>query len=218
MSDAEQRKLLVEVWKTTVQVQQHFNDIEMRIRALAITAAAVAIKDGTSLGLAGLTVRLGAGLLLITLIAWILFYLVDQIWYHRMLLGAVQQGETIEGALSNEVPGVELTRAISAASPYQATAFGRKIGKPIHSSTKLKGFYWGVGVLLLVLAILAQLGGLTSAPPSYIRLTTVDATFCGAIVDSEHSVITIDDQFRHSKRSLPTKAIETESITQDCMK
>jgi hypothetical protein len=225
MSVTEQTKLAVEVWKTIVQVQQHFNDIEMRIRALAITVltagvgvAAVAIKDGTTLGLLGLTVRLGAALLLITLLAWILFYMVDQIWYHRLLLGAVRQGEAVENALEKDVPGIGLTKAISANSPYQVTAFGQKIGTPIHTAAKLKGFYWGVGVLLLVLAFLAQLGGLGMASPSLLRVSTSKSTFCGPIVSSQSGVITIDDQFRHSKQSLRTRDVQTESITQDCTK
>src|ERR1700736_1648802 len=103
MDDADVKELSVEVWKTIVQVQQHFNDIEMRIRALAITVltagigvAAVAIKDGKALAVFGWNLRLGAALIVITFLAWILFYLVDQIWYHRLLLSAVAQGEKLE--------------------------------------------------------------------------------------------------------------------------
>jgi hypothetical protein len=225
MSDIELRELSVEVWKTIVQVQQHFNDIEMRIRALAITVltagiglAAVAIKDGTTLSVIGVAVHLGAALLIITLLAWILFYFVDQVWYHRLLLGAVLHGERLERDFYAEIPGIGLTQAISAASPYQATFFGRKVGSPIHSSAKLRGFYWGVAGLLLIAAFLAQVGGLSTAAPSLLRVTTKTATFCGAIVDSSNGRITVDDQFRHNKQSFQTADIQTETISQDCTK
>ena len=46
MNDPELRKLQVEAWKTTVQVQEHFNEIEMKIRALAITVLTAGIGAG----------------------------------------------------------------------------------------------------------------------------------------------------------------------------
>ncbi len=59
----------VEMWKKTVDVQQHFNDIEWRIRGLALTtatfavgAAGVAAKDNSKiwfLSLGGLVLMLG---------------------------------------------------------------------------------------------------------------------------------------------------------------
>ena len=35
--DNERRKEIIEIWKTVVEVQKHFNDIAMRIRSLFIT-------------------------------------------------------------------------------------------------------------------------------------------------------------------------------------
>ena len=32
-----QEELIVEIWKKVIDVQQHFNDIELRIRNMAIT-------------------------------------------------------------------------------------------------------------------------------------------------------------------------------------
>ena len=55
MNDDEKVGHYIEIWKQTVTVQQHFNDIEWRIRGLALTAAtfalgaaAIAAKDGNS--------------------------------------------------------------------------------------------------------------------------------------------------------------------------
>ncbi len=33
----EQQKDIIEIWKAVVEVQKHFNDIEMRIRAMLVT-------------------------------------------------------------------------------------------------------------------------------------------------------------------------------------
>jgi hypothetical protein len=167
MDAADQAKLQIEAWKTTIQVQQHFNEIEMKIRALAITvltavlgAAAVAIKDGTTLHVIGLSVPLGSALLFVGLATWVLFYGVDQIWYHRLLIGAVRHGEALEEILEAQAPGFRLTKAISDASPYQfeIPIVRKKIGSPVHSTSKLRGFYGGVGLLLLIAALASAFG------------------------------------------------------------
>ena len=92
-------KLAVEGWKKTVDVQQHFNDIELRIRNFAITFTAAV------LGLVGWALKEGmdsflpAGLLAIGTLAWVAFYLMDRHWYHRFLDGAVAHGQSIEAWL-----------------------------------------------------------------------------------------------------------------------
>jgi hypothetical protein len=35
--DKDERESVIEIWKTVVEVQQHFNDIEMKIRGLFVT-------------------------------------------------------------------------------------------------------------------------------------------------------------------------------------
>lgn len=168
MDPHEIAKLQIEAWKTTVQVQQHFNDIEMKIRALAITvltavltAAAIAIKDGTTLHIFGVGVPLGSALLFIGLVTWLLFYGVDQIWYHRLLIGAVRQGEALEKLLAPQIPGIGLTQRISEESPYQAhLPIVGDVGKPLHSASKLRGFYWGVAALLSLAILLTAFGQL----------------------------------------------------------
>ena len=140
----------------------------MKIRALAITvltavltAAAVAIKDGTSLHVIGLGVPLGSALLFIGLVTWMLFYGVDQIWYHRLLMGAVRHGQALEKILSAQAPGFNLTETISEASPYQVKLpLIGDVGRPVHSATKLRFFYWGVGLLLVIATVLSAFGTL----------------------------------------------------------
>jgi hypothetical protein len=50
----ERAELYLEMWKQTVQVQMHFNDIEMKVRTAAITVltfvlggASLALREGT---------------------------------------------------------------------------------------------------------------------------------------------------------------------------
>lgn len=111
---------LLEVWKKTVDVQQHFNDIEWRIRGLALTVMTF------TLGAAGLAAREGSefwhlSLALLVLVVgsvlWLAFYVVDKVWYHPLLIGAVKHGTALETALGVERAG--LTHAISKASPYR---------------------------------------------------------------------------------------------------
>ncbi len=93
---AELVKLAVEAWKKTVDVQQHFNDLELRVRNFAITFTAAV------LGLVGWALKEGmdsllpAGLLAIGTLGWLAFYLMDRHWYHRFLDGAVAHGQGIE--------------------------------------------------------------------------------------------------------------------------
>src|SRR5689334_19866396 len=166
MNADDQLKLQVEAWKTTVQVQQHFNDIGMRIRALAITvltavlsAAAVAIKNGTTLHLLGSAIPLGSALLFIGLVTWILFYGVDGEWYHRLLIGSVLHGQALEDILNAQVPGFGLTRAISKASPVQMRLpIIGDFGKPVRSTRRLRIFYAVVAVLLVLAVVLSAFG------------------------------------------------------------
>jgi len=186
VSDEEVLKAQVEAWTTTIAVQEHFNDIEMKIRGLAITvltavlgAAAVAIKDGTRIKIFGGGVNLAALVFFIGLVAWLLFYFVDQIWYHRLLLGAVFQGQTLEDLIMPTVPGFGLTHRISEESPHQVTVlFGKvKVGRPLHSKQKMKVFYFVIAVLLLFLVVLTSAGGLDKSastpatPPTKSALT-----------------------------------------------
>lgn len=165
MNEFEVLKLQVEAWKTTVDVQKHFNDIEMKIRALAITvltavvgAAAVATKDKTIVELGQLGISLAGIILMTGFFAWMLFYFVDQVWYHRLLLGAVKHGEDLETILGRTLDGFKLSQAIRTESPYQIKFFGKDVFDPIRSTTKLRVFYWCVGVLLLFGAVLVQVG------------------------------------------------------------
>lgn len=153
----------VEMWKQTVTVQQHFNDIEWRIRGLALTAAtfaigaaAVATKDGKTFA-AGTVLAIG-------LLLWYAFYFVDRYWYHPLLKASVDQGHKLEAELASHLPAADLTQTISAGSPIDRPRLVRALSLPknrdkkLHSVDKLIWFY-RIGAVALALAagaLLAQ--------------------------------------------------------------
>ncbi len=164
------KDVLMELWKKTVDVQQHFNDIELRIRNIAIAllasvlgVAAVAFREGRPL-VACLVC--GAGL-----VALLAFFLMDYLWYHQLLRGAVEYGKALEARIADlagtaEIPAEGLTGAIGRTSAYRIPMkwwlpFLR--GKELHSSTKMRMFYGLFATAMLIGAIVsgadAVLGG-----------------------------------------------------------
>lgn len=116
----------IEIWKKIVDVQQHFNDLELRIRnfALIVTGAFLglggyAIKDGGIINAFGSEVSM-AGLIVVSAIFPLLaFYFMDRLWYHRLLDGSVQAGIEAETALKDLGYKVDLGSQISAKSPFK---------------------------------------------------------------------------------------------------
>ena len=90
----------IEIWKKIVDVQQHFNDLELRIRnfALVVTGAFLglggyAIKDAGIINAFGLEVSIAGSVVLSSAIFPLFaFYFMDRLWYHRLLDGAVTVG------------------------------------------------------------------------------------------------------------------------------
>lgn len=161
----------VTMWKTSVEVQQHFNDIEWRIRALALSvatfalgAAGLAAKDGTTIG----PFSLGAAVLVLGLVLWYAFAFVDHRWYH-LLKAAVAEGTEFEKAIGKYLPEAHMTAGITERSPQEINWLMALLAAPngstvkdgvrvMHSDHKLHWFY-RVGSLVFVLgAVLLQLG------------------------------------------------------------
>ena len=135
-NDLERLKLRVEVWKEVVATQRHFNDIEMKIRGLFVSVTAalfgamfVAIQTGVpdvmfTSPLTGSHASLSAvkSIALVGISLTIMFRMMDMVWYHPLLKGAVTQGEIIEKGLEPQLGEITLAHAITAASgkPYHA--------------------------------------------------------------------------------------------------
>lgn len=164
-TDLERAKLYVDVWKQTVEVQKHFNDLEWRIRGLALTAAtfalgasAIAARDGTTIG----GISLGAVVLLAGVLLWHAFYFADRYWYHPLLMASVRHGEQLESELRMVLPQVGLTHDITAGSPSNPPLLWRWRKKQLHSSDKLLYFYVVGGAVLVLAALLLQIASWVS--------------------------------------------------------
>ncbi|WP_459061918.1 hypothetical protein [Stenotrophomonas sp. PSU-St15] len=167
----------IEIWKKIVDVQQHFNDLELRIRnfALIVTGAFLglggyAIKDGGSTHLGGMDVSTASIIIGASLIPLCAFYLMDRLWYHRLLDGAVSAGVEAERQLNSDHQlkdgttmsgiSVNLGQSIKEKSPFRLWIFGGMI----HSRHKMDGFYGLLGVAIIALTI--TLASATSSPKS----------------------------------------------------
>lgn len=122
-----------QAWQKSIDVQQHFNNLEMQVRNFAITvlagvigAAAVVYKE--SLTSSKLILWVG-------LLVWIAFFLMDFYWYHRLLHGSVKHAQSIEDRLEARIPGITLSRTIGNYSPINF------LGLKIHTKGKMVIFY-----------------------------------------------------------------------------
>jgi hypothetical protein len=149
----------IEIWKKIVDVQQHFNDLELRIRnyALIVTGAFLglggyAIKDGGTVYVFGLEVSVAGLVVLAALLPLAAFYFMDRFWYHRLLDGSVVAGIEVEAAIQGLGYKVNLGSIIKEMSPFTLWCTGTKI----RSKTKMDIFYGMLFAgLLIVSAILA---------------------------------------------------------------
>ena len=180
--------LVVEVWKKTVDVQQHFNEICMKIRNfyISLISALLALIGVISTRLSDpyfqiwhYQVSAALPVLAAIVLGTLLFYFIDRHWYHRLLVGAVQNARLIESDLTNQIPGISLTEAIGKNSPLDVSGrdpgsqfwywLGRVFGsdprvkadKMIHSDAKIAIFYKSVAwVFLIVFLVTAFSGGI----------------------------------------------------------
>jgi hypothetical protein len=158
----------IEIWKTIIDVQKHFNELEMRIRSVAVTvlaaflaAAGFTMKENIHVSLWIGQVSLTPLVLMGGALCWLAFYGMDRFWYHRLLIGASKQGLTAEDALATNYPEVRLIKAIGDESPIHLG------GWKIHSSRKIDIFYGLVaGILLLAAAVSAG----QPTPPAAARV------------------------------------------------
>lgn len=155
----EEKKIYASAWTKSIDVQQHFNDISWRIRALWLTALTFTL-GATFIAYKGsspLTQWIFEGkspalfIPILGVFLWIAFWFVDAAWYHRLLVGAVIEGKRLESYLKESGVDLRLTVTISDESPVN-TWFGE-----MRSKHKLNVFYLLGGLPLfatiLVLAL-----------------------------------------------------------------
>ena len=160
----------IDMWKQAVGVQMHFNDIEWRIRGLALTvatfalgAAGVAAREGEQIG----PLSLGALVIVLGLLLWYAFYFVDRAWYHPLLKASVAHGTRLEDEIGKTLPQAGMTATITAGSKYEPSPLVRVLSRQpeMHSDQKLVWFY-SVGAVALAVAALAFQAGVMLGPRS----------------------------------------------------
>lgn len=159
MADVEAATL--EVWKATIDVQKHFNELSLRVRSIAVTvlaallaAAGYALKEQRSVNFLGSEASLTGMILLAALVSWTAFFVMDRLWYHRLLRAAVAHGRKVESALSGRIPTVGLTETIDNGSPIWSLRAGHR----------LSIFYGFIAVVLWLGAGIS----LRAGPPYYV--------------------------------------------------
>jgi hypothetical protein len=173
----EKRKQIIEIWKTVVEVQQHFNDIGMRIRSAFVTillalfaSIGFLLDKKLSLEVGPINLQFAILVPLFGVLGTLLFYFIDRYWYHRLLVGAVKHGISIETKYKKEMPELSLTEAIGKESPYKPRLWVvRWLAKRVvthekyhetgqlHSDAKIELFYKSVVLALFLTTIISRL-------------------------------------------------------------
>jgi len=150
-----------EIWRQYQVVAMHFNDLLMRLRAQSLaavatvaTVAGVVVKSDVNTGLRWGTLAAVFGALFLF---WIAIWVLDSLYYNRLLLGAVDALIELEAqsATSSRVGQLILSTRIERAVAEQHPARSARRGRG--SAT-----WWFYLIVALVLA-LAFVGSLIAA-------------------------------------------------------
>lgn len=138
----------LKAWEKTIEVQMHFNDIELQIRNYALTlftAITVGIgyllKEKINIIIKGYIFPSSALAALIGMAIMCAFYFMDKYWYHRLLKGAVAHAIVIEDILTD--PTLKLTSAIGNSSKVKL------LGRTWDSNNKYYFFYYPLIIIFL---------------------------------------------------------------------
>jgi hypothetical protein len=198
---------IIDIWKTSIEVQEHFNDLELRIRNFAVTllvaivgATAFSLKERYVVSIGGISFPLAAAVLCAGIIGWLAFYFMDMHWYHRLLLGSVKHSVRIEKDRAVTTPELGLSRAIGDESPWHL--WGRF---NIHSSEKITLFYAaGLSVLsILTLMVLIATPSLPPEPSAAPASSPATKTANGANFPSSPVVAPVPAQKKSSAADAP---------------
>lgn len=172
----ERAKQVIEVWKIIVNVQQHFNDIGMRIRSMFVTILLALFASigflwdkRLALEIGKITIPFAVIIPLFGIFGTMLFYFMDRYWYHRLLVGSVNHAIEIEKKYKAELPELSLSAAIGKESPYRPRGIVWLAAKllvrhdkfrttgNLHSDGKIELFYKSVMAVLAVTSLLLAL-------------------------------------------------------------
>lgn len=155
--------LVLRTWEKTVEVQQHFNDMGMRIRSFAITllgvmltATGLIFSKDLRISLPSYSISASVVVLISALFFWLMFYFMDKYWYHVLLRGASEHAAKIEKLYSGKIPSISLSEKI-----FEASQNVRFLGFSLDSTARLRTFY-GIGSTGIVILIVALFISTTS--------------------------------------------------------
>lgn len=179
---------VIDVWKSIVEVQMHFNEICMKIRSFFVTLVIATmagygylIEKSLKIELLGFDVYYFSLVPFLGVAGGLLLYFMDRHWYHRLLVGAVKQGIVIEAMHAATLPEISLSKKIGDESPIEVKKLFYRIllypiisdkkyadTKCLHSDAKIQLFYKSVIYLFLVLSIISMvfLDGVTRSKPT----------------------------------------------------
>ena len=191
--NSEDRKHIIDIWKTIVDVQRHFNEISMRIRGMFVTillatfaAIGFLLNKELNLEVGDFDVQFATVVPLYGVFVTYLFYFIDRYWYHRLLVGSVKHAIMIEKKYNKELPELALSETIGMESPYEPGCVVRYLAKvflvrhekfretgKLHSVGKIEFFYKSViAVLLLTAFLVGLLGGVTVRPTPTVETSS----------------------------------------------
>jgi len=150
MANLDDQKL--KIWEKTIDVQMHFNNIELQIRNYALTlfTAVIAgigylLKEKFNILIMGYIIPSSAAAALIGMIIMCVFYFMDKYWYHQLLKGSVSHAIKIENFAHAHDPLLNLTNEIGASSKIKL------IGWELDSNKKYYFFYYPLILVFFVL-------------------------------------------------------------------
>jgi hypothetical protein len=153
---------LTSLWEKTIDVQMHFNDLQLRVRNFAILLISAfvggfgaAMKENFFVHVALFNIPISSLILAFAALVWLAFYFMDTLWYHPLLIGSVMHGMVLEGEIKKLTGLPGLTDAIKKSSPVRIPV----IGIEIHSKHKSHVFYLFIFSILLALSLVLGFAG-----------------------------------------------------------
>lgn len=153
-----------QIWMKTIDVQMHFNNLEMKVRNFGLTALG-SLTAAAAFAYQQEERQVTIFLLVFSSIVWFAFYQMDRHWYHQLLLGAVASAAQLEKDIPDASLSTDISRHIcSQNAPWTYRAFKalkKKLGSRIQpakgeeqdlTETRMKLFYLTVGLPPLLAA------------------------------------------------------------------
>lgn len=224
-SNAQAIEAKLDIWKKTIDVQMHFNELEMKIRNFAILlisafigGAGLALKEGMTIS--SLDISLASALLYSAAFLTIVFYLADRFWYHPLLLGSVTHGINVEKSLAESgFPEASLTLEVGNASAIKLPCTNFKI----RSSMKIAVFYMPMFLIFALLGYTLQNAGakqeaITPTIKSEITSKLEKSQSSLENPRTESTAVTINLNNSHTWNDKDDKAKTIEHYLDNCLK